>query len=360
MGKGRDIIYYALAYILGDILWQCLVLNASEVAILILFSLLLCTSICCCSLFGSHFYLSWRHKAILFIAFALSGALGTQFGGISREGLWIFEKAARLKMQCSEAIDNILINADNNELAVAKALAIGDKSMLDSSLKSQYKASGAMHLLALSGLHIGIVYCFLKISIAFIGNSPAAIIAKRIVILLTLWAYAFISGLSNSICRAVCMITVYEICDSLGSKRDLLRALAISAFTICIVNPDAPFSIGFQLSYSSVLGIYFIFPRLKALLECKSNLLAWIWNSLALSISCQFATSPLSWLYFGSFPKYFMVTNLLAIPLSAAAMYILPIAVAAQSIPIIGALSGKFLLVIFQTLNSVINIIATL
>ena len=217
-----------------------------------------------------------------------------------------------------------------------------------------------MHLLALSGLHVGVVYAFLKALLSIVGNSPVAQAVKRTVTLIILWAFALISGLSSSICRAVTMITVYEVGSFFGAGRDMLRSLAISALLICVVNPDAPFGIGFQLSYSAVLGIYFLFPRLKALLKYRSPLLGYIWNTLCLSISCQAATAPLAFLYFGSFPRYFLVTNLLAIPLSSAAMWLLPITIAARNIPLIGVPGGRILLLILRTLNEVISIIASL
>jgi competence protein ComEC len=217
-----------------------------------------------------------------------------------------------------------------------------------------------MHLLALSGLHVGVVYAFLNAVLAILGNSPLAITVKRILVLGSLWTFALVSGLSSSICRAVTMITVYEIGSFTGADRNMLRSLAISALLICLFNPNAPFGIGFQLSYSAVLGIYFIFPRLKTLLDYRSPLLGYIWNTLCLSISCQAATAPLSFLYFGTFPRYFLVTNLLAIPLSSAAMWLLPITIAARNIPFLGVPGGKVLLGILKTLNGIISIIASL
>jgi competence protein ComEC len=99
---------------------------------------------------------------------------------------------------------------------------------------------------------------------------------------------------------------------------------------------------------------------MKSLLDCRSPLLGYIWNTLCLSISCQAATAPLAFLYFGTFPKYFMVTNLLAIPLGSVAMWLLPITVAARNIPFIGVPGGRILLGILKTLNRVISIIASM
>lgn len=359
MGKGRDIIIYALAYILGDMLWQVFLSSFGIPAVIILAALLAAASAFCMSVLCrcGEGYVS---AVALIACFGLLGACGAVVGGIPRDGMLVFTKAAELKLAVSGLLDKILEAGDPDEIAIAKALAIGDKSMLSAALKGQYKASGAMHLLALSGLHVGVVYAFMNAVLSILGNSRTARAVKRVVILASLWSFALISGLSSSICRAVTMITVYEICGSLGSDRNMLRALAISALLICMFNPDAPFGIGFQLSYSAVAGIYFIYPRLKALLDARSVPMKYIWNTLALSISCQAATAPLSYLYFGTFPKYFMVTNLVAIPLSSTAMWLLPITIAARNIPFLGVPGGKMLLGVLQALNTVIEIIASL
>jgi ComEC/Rec2-related protein len=359
MGKGRDIIFYALAYISGDVLWQVLPSSSGFAAFIILVVLLVAAAFFCIAILASKGSSTSPAWPFIF-CFTILGAFGAVAGGIPRDGMVLFEKAAQLKASISGLLDGLLPEGDAAEVAIAKALAIGDKSMIDSALRNQYKASGAMHLLALSGLHVGVVYVFLNAVLAILGNSPLAITVKRILVLGSLWTFALVSGLSSSICRAVTMITVYEIGSFTGADRNMLRSLAISALLICLFNPNAPFGIGFQLSYSAVLGIYFIFPRLKTLLDYRSPLLGYIWNTLCLSISCQAATAPLSFLYFGTFPRYFLVTNLLAIPLSSAAMWLLPITIAARNIPFLGVPGGKVLLGILKTLNGIISIIASL
>jgi len=359
MGKGREILYYALAYILGDVLWQVLLFSCGIPAFIALAALLAAAacfsfSVLCRRGAGT------VNSSLLLLCFATLGAAGAVAGGIPREGMYIFTKAAEIKQSISGMIDSILPAGNADETAIAKALAIGDKSMIDSALKSRYKASGAMHLLALSGLHVAVVYAFLNALLSFLGNSRAAKIAKQSIVLATLWTFAIISGLSSSICRAVTMISIYEICRIKGSDRNMLRSLAISALLICLFNPSAPFGIGFQLSYLAVTGIYFLYPKIRALLKCRSRLLGYIWNTLSLSLSCQAATAPLSWLYFGSFPKYFMITNLLAIPLSSLAMWLLPITIAARNIPFAGVAGGRILLGVLKTLNQVVGIIAVL
>ena len=360
MGKGRDIIFYALAYLAGDLLWQAVPSSWEYTAFAVLAALAAVSSLFCITILYRGRSLGSAGIAALTAVFVMLGATGAVSGGLSGCRPELFSRAAELKHRISAMLDGILPDGNGGGTAVAKALAIGDKSAIDRSLRELYRASGAMHLLALSGLHVGILHSFINGALSIAGNSPAAKIFKSAVTLAILWGFALVSGMSSSICRAVTMITVHEICCLLNSDRNMLRSLAISALLITIFNPDAPFSIGFQLSYSAVLGIHFIYPRLKPLLQYRSRPLGYIWNTLCLSISCQAATAPLSLLYFGSFPKYFMVTNLLAIPLSAAAMYMLPITIAARNIPVAGVVSGKILSGILETLNRVIEIIASL
>ena len=359
MGKGRDIIFYALAYILGDVLWQVF-LPSPGIPAFIALAVLLAAAVSYCIALTGRKDPAEAPSCLLLLCFVLLGASGAVAGGIPCGTLPVFQKAAALKIKISGLLDGLTASGNVSEAAIAKALAIGDKSLIDSALRNQYKASGAMHLLALSGLHVGVVYTFLNTLLSFLGNSAAAKAVRKLLALSTLWAFALISGLSSSICRAVIMITVYEIGGFAGAGRNLLHSLAVSALLICLFNPDAPFGIGFQLSYSAVVGIFFIYPRLKALLDYRSPILGYIWNTLCLSISCQAVTSPLAFLYFGTFPKYFLVTNLLAIPLSSAAMWLLPITIAARNIPFIGVPGGKILLGILKTLNQVISIIASL
>ena len=183
---------------------------------------------------------------------------------------------------------------------------------------------------------------------------------RKIIVLALLWAYACISGMSKSILRAVIMISVYELSDLFGSRRDLLRALSISALITTIYDPEAPFQIGFQLSYGAMSAICFLYPKIKALLECRSALMEKIWNTVAMSLSCQAATAPLVALYFGTFPKYFLITNFVAIPLTSAAIYLAPEALITKNLPFAGDFLTGLLRATLTLLRQAIAIIAEL
>ncbi|MBO4525764.1 MAG: ComEC/Rec2 family competence protein, partial [Bacteroidales bacterium] len=246
-------------------------------------------------------------------------------------------------------------------------LAIGDRSALTRDLRAAYRESGAMHLLALSGLHVGLIYALLRQLLAPLGGHQAARLLRSTVILSLLWAYALITGLSASISRAVLMISFYEISGHLSGDRDALSALFGSALILLLANPEVPRDIGFQLSYTAVLSILLLHPWLKDRLQTRSRLLKRTWELLSVSLCCQATCGVLAWLYFGTFPRFFLLTTLLAIPLTTAVMYAIAATVATSALssllPALTTLSGaasKLLAWLLHLLNTVIRLISEL
>ena len=291
-------------------------------------------------------------------AMLMLGVMNTAIGRYPAPGTEMRAKSVATR----EHISQILYDAagGGSEGAILSAIAIGDKSGIDRSLKGDFKRSGAMHLIALSGLHIGVLYLFITRTLGILGNSPPARIIRKAVTLALLWGYAILTGLSNSILRAVIMITVYETGEMFGCRRNLIRALAISAFVTTLAAPDAPFQIGFQLSYGAMAGIGLIYPWLKNILECRSVIMEKLWNTTALSLSCQAATAPLVWLYFGTFPRYFLITNFVAIPITSAAIYLTPLTLVTKNLPVAGDFLVTSLRWTLSALRTMIGIIAGL
>lgn len=299
-----------------------------------------------------------RSRAAVAGAMLLLGAMNAAVGRYPTPENRLLQRSAELKADISAQLNEIA--GGGSEGAILSAIAIGDRSRIDRSLKTDFKKSGAMHLIALSGLHIGVLYLFITLTLGILGNSPPAKHLRKAITLALLWSYATISGMSSSILRAVIMITVYETGELLGSRRDLIRSLAISALITTLANPDAPFQIGFQLSYGAMAGIGIIYPRLKSILACRSRILEKIWNTVAMSLSCQAATAPLVWLYFGTFPRYFLITNFVAIPLTSAAIYLTPLALITKNLPVAGDFLATALHWTLTLLRTVIGIIAGL
>ena len=348
--KGRpDMAFYAAAFVAGDLAAGCCgpPARAAILAILVILTPLAAAAI---------FHTRSRTAAVA--AFVMLGAVNASIGRYPATEGFLKQRSALLKESISRQLDNIA--GGGSEGAILSAIAIGDRSRIDRALKRDFKSSGAMHLIALSGLHIGVLYFFLTLTFAGLGQSRTARRIRKLLILTLLWTYATISGMSNSILRAVIMITVYETGELMDSSRDLLRALAISAFITTLADPDAPFQIGFQLSYGAMASICFIYPHLKALLECRTAIMEKVWSVTALSISCQAATAPLVLLYFGTFPRYFMITNFIAIPLTSAAIYLTPIALITKNLPVLGDFSQAALHLSLNLLRDAVGIIAGL
>lgn len=209
---------------------------------------------------------------------------------------------------------------------MAKALLLGRKDGIPRDTREDYRRSGASHLLALSGLHLGMFYGLL--SALFIRKSRTVTRIKAPLCIAVTGFYAMMTGMSDSTARAFIMISVYEIAAMTSRKQKPLHVLACAAAVTLSINPRAVLSVGFQLSYSAMLGIFLLYPHLRALVETKTKAMEHIWNSIALSVSCQAATLPAVLGYFGYFPKYFIVTNLLCIPLMSLVLPLLAASVA--------------------------------
>ncbi|MGN0189812.1 MAG: ComEC/Rec2 family competence protein [Candidatus Cryptobacteroides sp.] len=206
--------------------------------------------------------------------------------------------------------------------AIVRALLTGDRSLLDPGTKAAFRGSGASHILALSGFHLGIIYLLLSKSLAPIGRSPAAIKVKSAVICLATGFYSVLSGGSPSIVRAFLFILLNEACSMSLRKPQGAGLLSASLMLQLTFSPLTITTISFQLSYLAMSGIVFIFPAMKEWWGGRKGILKKIWETCALAISCQVFTAPAVWAYFGTFPTYFLLTNLIATPLVTLIMFL--------------------------------------
>ncbi len=244
---------------------------------------------------------------------------------------------------------------DTRAAGMATAVTLGDRSGIDRATLRNFKASGAMHLLALSGLHVGVLYFILCRALFFLSVSPPLRRLRGTLVSAVLVAYAAVTGMSPSISRAVLMLCFYELSDSVAGERCALAALSVAAILITALDPSAPSQLGFQLSFCSVLSIIFIYPHLRAMLSTRSRLLGKVWSLLSVSIACQLGTFPITWLTFGTFPTFFMVTNLVAIPLVTVGMYLsIPLFIlnpGGRASAVIVAILNKIVLVLYKIIE---------
>lgn len=221
------------------------------------------------------------------------------------------------------AIDSIPF-AHKESGALVKALLTGIRSDIPKDITLSFRQSGASHILALSGLHLGVIAGIVSTLLKVIGNSrPSSVIRSILTVLFCLY-YTLMTGGNPSTVRALLFICLRECGKIWPSRKEPPSKIYCSALLIQLaISPEVISSLGFQLSYLAMLGIFVVFPVLQkwhpdsgnATLD-KYSPSKWIWNSVALSISCQIFTAPLVWLRFKTFPKYFLLTNLLALPLA--------------------------------------------
>ena len=239
--------------------------------------------------------------------------------GLSTPGLpaSLLHEAA---VSCSEAfraaIDAVPFG-DRDCNALAKALLSGDKSDVSRTINDAFRESGASHILALSGMHLGVMYWILLKMTSVFGNFPAVRKTRScLIILISAW-YTLITGASASLVRALLFISLNESAKMAGRETRPMNTFFIALVVQLTISPHNVTEAGFQLSYLAMAGIYLVYPKMKDWYPGNGrNPLKRLWDTAALSISCQLFTGPAVWLIFGTFPKYFLVTNLLAVPLS--------------------------------------------
>jgi len=210
---------------------------------------------------------------------------------------------------------------EKNELEILSALTLGYKRGLDPETKRVFSSAGAMHVLAVSGLHVGIIFWVFSILFGFLKKIKSGRIFFAIFSILILWVYAFITGLSPSVFRAATMFSIFVVGDNLKRKANTYNSLAASSMFLLLINPNNLFEVGFQLSYLAVFGIVFLQPKLSMLIYINNKILKFFWSLLTVSFSAQIATFPLTAFYFNQFPTYFWITNILIIP---AVMILIP------------------------------------
>jgi competence protein ComEC len=202
----------------------------------------------------------------------------------------------------------------NDEFGVVNALILGQRQHLTSELQQSYIGAGAIHILAISGLHIGIILLILTSVFKPLHYFKHGKLTASILIVIILWMYAIIAGLSASVVRAVAMFTAIAIAMYVNRPSNVYKNLVISMFFLLLFNPYYFFEVGFQLSYLAVFSIVWIQPKIYNLWKPKLWLLDNIWQLLTVSAAAQIGVLPLSLYYFHQFPGLFFVSNLVIIP----------------------------------------------
>jgi len=239
----------------------------------------------------------------------------------NNSGNWLIAFSQKMRQKLYSYLEQN--GVEGKQLKVASALLLGYKENLDKDLQKSYASAGAMHVLAVSGLHVGILYLLLSRILSLIKRVKQTRFLVALLIISCLWFYAIMTGLSASVMRATTMFSFIVIGDKLmNQKVSIYNTLAVSAILLMVFNPYIIYQVGFQLSYAAVVGIVYLQPKLNRLFYSKYKIVRAIWAITCVSIAAQIATFPLSLHYFHQFPTYFFISNLVVIPAAFLVFYL--------------------------------------
>ena len=203
------------------------------------------------------------------------------------------------------------------EQGLAEALLIGYKDDLDKNLVQSYSNTGVVHIIAISGLHLGLIYWLLLILTKPIRNKKNMAWLRFLIIVSALWIFSLLAGAGPSVLRSAVMFSCIAFGEVLNKKSSIYNTLALSAFLLLVWNPFWLWDVGFQLSYTAVLSIVIFFKPIYNWFYIENKAIDWFWKLNALTLAAQILTLPISIYHFHQFPVLFIFANLLAVPLSS-------------------------------------------
>jgi competence protein ComEC len=226
-------------------------------------------------------------------------------------------------LSCRNEILSILKKniKNKNEQSIAEALLIGYREELDRDLVRAFSNTGVVHIIAISGLHLGMIYGLILVLFKPLKKYKWSNVIKLITVIVVLWLFSFIAGLPPSLLRSAIMFTCIALGDVISKKSNIYNGLVVSALIILIINPFSLWDVGFQLSYTAVLSIVIFSGAIKKAFFFKNKLLAAFWSLNAITLSAQILTLPIVLYHFHQFPNLFLFTNLFAVPFSGLILY---------------------------------------
>lgn len=226
-------------------------------------------------------------------------------------------------------------------IGVTQALLYGFDDDIDEETMGAYANTGTLHVLAVSGMHVGIIFYILNLLLFFLNKNKKLLLGKRLIIIASLWIYSALCGLSPSILRATVMFSFIIVAEILNKRSNIYNTLAASCFCLLCVDANTLANVGFQLSYLAVLGIVFLQPLLYKWFVSENWFIDQIWKITSVSIAAQITTSPIGILYFHQFPNCFLFSNLLIIPLTTIILYASILLLVVSKFTVIASLLGK-------------------
>lgn len=236
-------------------------------------------------------------------------------------------------LECQKYLAEKLKTTGFNEKAYSfgATMLLGCRDLMDEEVNKNFAVSGISHVISISGLHAQILFVMLFFLFGFLGNSRKSRIVRQVIVLLCMWVFTFISGLSAPVVRASLMLTFYALADTMERPTSSLNIILASAFLMLFYNPLYLFDVSFQLTYIAMLAIVVIYPRLEGLHTTKNPIVRYVWSSFCISLAAQIATVPLCLYYFQQFPVYFWLANVVIAPLVGPALIGMVVALVLQS-----------------------------
>jgi competence protein ComEC len=269
-----------------------------------------------------------------------------------RETNWLKERAYSVSEWSDAALRRLVLL--DREYAVAKAMILGLRDEMDNELVQAYSAAGAVHVLSVSGFHVGIFVLLLAWLLRFIKKRRHGLLLYLGITLGIMWFYAVLTGLSAPVIRSALMVTILLLAEPLGKTKNTKNALFSSALILLVVDPLLIYSVSFQLSYAALGGILYWQPVLYQSITFKDWFLDKIWEVSAAALTAQLATFPLAVYYFHQFPAYFLFVNPFVVALSVAMLYAAFVTLVLSWIPFLSVGLGWLLTIITWFLNQVV------
>ena len=240
------------------------------------------------------------------------------------------------------------------ESAVVEALVIGYRDNMSAETMQSYTASGVVHVLAVSGLHVAIVFALLHQLLFFLNRKKHGKLLQSVIILSAIWMFTLVTGLSGSVLRASAMFSFITIGKNLKRPVNLFNILACSAMAILMIDPLLIMDVGFQLSYLAVAGIGTLNQYIDHWLPRENKIVDFLWKMVAMSLAAQIATFPLTTFYFHQFPLYFLAANIVVIPAAGIILHLGIAIIVLQWIPVMAVLTGDVIRWITYLMNEFI------
>ncbi len=246
----------------------------------------------------------------------------------------------RIRDFCMQVIEQQYLNEQAR--SILTALLLGQKRNLDKEVQQAFANTGTIHVLAVSGLHVGMVYLLLSFLLRGFSNSIKARIIRFFIEISAIWMFAALSGMSPSVNRACLMFSILGVGKILNRPVHLYNTLATSAIILCTIDPYTLFNLGFQLSYLAVFGIAFWQSNLVGLIKFRFKSVNYLWQMATVSTSAQLGTLPIGLLIFQRFPIWFLPANLIILPFIPFIMGIGTLSLILSFLPYMGNLVAKF------------------